>query len=235
VGRGERLPAAAVGRSTFLKRVVVVVVVVVTYEEDRLGWVRTCTDEEDVIISTRKGYTMRFHSADLRATGRTARGCRALTLRKSDEMVDCDILPPGQDEDISYLLAVTTSGFGKRVSASSFRPQKRGGMGVISIKFKAGTEDTLACMRSCRDDDDVVLTTQRGTIVRQRVRDISVQGRTATGVRVQRLDVGNHIMSVAIVPAEDSKDEDESQSDAANMEAAERDAPARPNVAASVP
>lgn len=174
--------------------------------DDRLGWVRACTEEDDVIISTRKGYTMRFHSEDLRASGRTARGCRALKLREGDEMVDCDILPPGQDEEKSFLLAVTTSGFGKRVSADNFRAQKRGGMGVIATKFKQGMDDTLACMRSCRDDDEVVLTTQRGTIVRQRVKDISVQGRTATGVRVQRLDVGNHITNVAIVPAE-GKDE----------------------------
>lgn len=162
-----------------------------------------------MIISTRKGYTMRFHVKGLRASGRTARGCVAIKLRKGDEMVDCDILPPGQDEEKSFLLAVTTSGFGKRVSADNFRSQKRGGMGVIAIKFKAGTEDTLACMRSCRDDDEVVLTTQKGTIVRQRVKDISVQGRTATGVRVQRLDEGNHITNVAIVPAEkDGEDEE---------------------------
>lgn len=140
--------------------------------EDRLGWVRRCTDEDDIIISTSRGYSMRFHSADMRPTGRTSRGCRAIKLRDGDVMVDIDILPPQPPqppkgrgkgkkgeaeagEDKRYLLAVTTLGYGKRVAAESFRAQSRGTMGVIATKFKAGTGDSLACMRSCSDDDEV--------------------------------------------------------------------------------
>jgi len=193
-------------------------------EGDTLGWARRCTDQDDILISTRKGYTMRFASADLKPTGRTSRGCRAIKLRKTDEMVDITVLRPeaaagaevtvgGDDAGIGsngqYLLAVTTAGYGKRVSADSFKAQKRGGMGVIAIKFKAGTGDSLACMRACSDDYEVVLSTQKGTIVRQRVAAIALQSRTATGVRVQRLDEGNVIKSVAMLPADSEEDEEE--------------------------
>eukprot|EP00624_Nannochloropsis_granulata_P006949 evm.model.NODE_5579_length_11332_cov_19.341246.3 len=191
-------------------------------EGDALGWARRCTDQDDILISTRKGYTMRFASADLKLTGRTSRGCRAIKLRKTDEMVDITVLRPeagdgpamGEDDggigsNEQYLLAVTTAGYGKRVSADSFKAQKRGGMGVIAIKFKAGTGDSLACMRACSDDYEVVLSTQKGTIVRQRVAAIALQSRTATGVRVQRLDEGNVIKSVAMLPADSEEDEEE--------------------------
>ncbi len=197
-------------------------------EGDRLGWARRCTDQDDILISTRKGYTMRFASADLKPTGRTSRGCRAIKLRKTDEMVDITVLSPpggggaggtgnenggnGTEEQQQYLLAVTTAGYGKRVSAEDFKVQKRGGMGVIAIKFKSGTGDSLACMRACAEGYEVVLSTQKGTIVRQRVADIALQSRTATGVRVQRLDDGNHILSVAVLPAEVEEDEEEGAS-----------------------
>lgn len=136
-------------------------------DDDRLGWARRCTDEDDIIISTSKGYSMRFPSTDLKPTGRTSRGCRAIKLRKGDSMVDIDVLPPeppagpngGRDDESGngsrYLLAVTTLGYGKRVPAEAFKSQKRAGMGVIAIKFKSGIGDSLACMRCCFDDDEV--------------------------------------------------------------------------------
>jgi len=203
-------------------------------EGDTLGWARRCTDQDDILISTRKGYSMRFASADLKPTGRTSRGCSAIKLRKTDEMVDITVLRPDAAVDVDgpgdcgsgsngqYLLAVTTAGYGKRVSADSFKVQRRGGMGVIAIKFKAGSGDSLACMRACSDDYEVVLSTQKGTIVRQRVAAIALQSRTATGVRVQRLDEGNIIKSVAMLPA-DSDDDDEDGSLANKADAVMKD------------
>jgi DNA gyrase subunit A len=130
--------------------------IAITLEEgDALRWARRCVDGEDIIISTRLGYSMRFASADLRASGRQTRGVRAIKLRPGDEMVDIAVLGTQKGEGRKYLLAVTTNGYGKRIPASAFKQRGRGGMGVIAIKFKAGLGDSLACMRGCADNDEV--------------------------------------------------------------------------------
>ena len=99
------------------------------------------------------------------------------------------------------LLAVTRDGYGKRVEASAFGKKGRGGMGMIAIKFKE-SGDSLAALTQASDDEQVLLITQKGTIVRQKVSAISMQGRTATGVQLQKLDPNDYVASVAIVPAE---------------------------------
>ena len=112
---------------------------------------------------------------------------------------------PGQ---LATLLAVTRDGFGKRVRTSSFGKKSRGGMGMIAIKFKRDT-DSLVALTQADADDQVLIITQKGTIVRQRVAVISRQGRAATGVRLQNLDDDDYVASVAIVPAGAAGDDDD--------------------------
>merc|ERR1719424_1805557 len=109
--------------------------------------------------------------------------------------------PPGAPSQKQMLLAVTRDGYGKRVEASAFGKKGRGGMGMIAIKFKE-SGDSLAALTQASDDEQVLLITQKGTIVRQKVSAISLQGRAATGVQLQKLDPNDYVASVAIVPAE---------------------------------
>lgn len=183
--------------------------------------------EASVILASAHGMAMRFSLADsvLRPTGRTSRGVRAMALREGDELVDADILvtdvtgvtaggeagggeaggAEGGAEPLS-VLAVTANGFGKRVAASAFRPQNRGGRGRIAIKFKpagraAGSgDDRLVALRACTPQDEVLLSTLKGTAVRQAVGEISEQSRTATGVLLQRLDAGDRVANAAVLP-----------------------------------
>jgi DNA gyrase subunit A len=111
----------------------------------------------------------------------------------------------------NFVLIVTEKGYGKRIEIHEFKIQKRGGKGVTAIKFKQkaggsrasntdGDADALSCMRICREDDDVVMSTSKGNVVRQRVGDLSIQSRTATGFLIQKLAKDDSIVMVDVVP-----------------------------------
>ncbi|NJM66245.1 MAG: DNA gyrase subunit A [Acaryochloris sp. RU_4_1] len=113
------------------------------------------------------------------------------------------------DQPGPWVLVITTNGFGKRVPVAQFRLQNRAGKGVTATKFKKlKTPDHLAALRIVNADDELMLVTSRGIVIRQVVTDISSQSRAATGVRVQRLDEEDYIVAVALVPPEDLSDEE---------------------------
>jgi len=225
--------------------------VIISLEEgDSLSWARRCLPHEEILIATRNGFASRFTAADLRSSGRKSRGVRALNLRAGDSMADMDIMRAavvsagdksksstssststtdqgkgksgGTENGASYVLAVTEQGYGKRISIDEFRTQKRGGKGVIIIKFKSKSKsnskkqqekeeeiqeeeeddcgDALSCMRVCAPGDEVVISTSRGTVIRQKVDDISLQSRAATGVLLQSLSPVDSVVTVDLVP-----------------------------------
>lgn len=169
---------------------------------DRLNWCEKCSDADDILVSSTRGQATRFHAKDMRPTSRTSRGVTSMTLKKGDSIADMNVL----SEKDEYLLFMTTEGYGKRVKTEEFRTTKRGGSGVIAIKFKAGrVDDRVSTMRVVNEDDEILLITSQGVMVRQNVKDIPVQGRAATGVVVQKVDVrnGDSISAVSIVPKKD--------------------------------
>ena len=168
---------------------------------DRLNWCEKCTDEDDILVCSTRGQATRFAASSLRPTARTSRGVKSMTLKKGDTITDMNILKGKGDES---LLIVTREGYGKRVRNDEFRTTARGGSGVLAIKFKAGrVDDRVSTVRVVNEDDEVLLITSQGVIVRQVVKDIPCQGRAATGVLVQRVDSGDSISTVSIVPKEE--------------------------------
>ena len=194
-------------------------------EGDQLKWVRLARNTDSILIGSRRGMTIHFKATDdqLRPLGRPTRGVRAMALRDGDELISMDILPSqvveavvqatesgsnsDEEEDTlttgteggPWVLVITASGLGKRVPVAKFRLQNRAGMGLMAIKFRKG-DDTLAALLVVGDGDELMLVTNRGIIIRQRVNDISIQSRPATGVRLQRLDGEDAIAAVAVVP-----------------------------------
>jgi DNA gyrase subunit A len=178
----------------------------------------------------------------LRPLGRATRGVRAMNLRSGDELIGMDILPglitanleeQGEDEpdlDVMdesiaeetleesapngpWVLVITMNGFGKRVPVSQFRLQNRAGKGITSTKFKSvQPPDQVAALRIVTSDDELMLVTVRGIVIRQAIHAISSQSRAATGVRVQRLDEEDAIAAVAVVPASEVGEEEEAMS-----------------------
>ena len=121
-----------------------------------------------------------------------------MKLREGDSLAGMNVLSGTQEE---FVLLITENGYGKRVSTSEFTAKRRGGMGVIAMKFKSGLEnERLRCLDAVHETDEILVITEKGIMVRQKVSQIPVQSRTATGVLIQRLDEGDHIKSVSIVP-----------------------------------
>ena len=174
-------------------------------EDDELIFVRHTTGEENLIIATRNGQAVRFDENNVRSMGRNARGVRGITLEGDDYVVGVALV-----DDTKTLLTVTEGGMGKRTSFSDFREMKhRGGKGVTChhITEKTGK---LASVITVADDDDIMMITNEGTIIRTSVSKINVYSRTATGVILMRLDDGAIINNVARLE-KDEEIEKESQ------------------------
>ena len=148
---------------------------------------------DDIFMVARSGMTIRFGEDDVRAMGRVAAGVRGMKLRTGDELVSCDVAR----DDVS-LLIVTDAGYGKRTQLDKFNAQGRGGQGVRGIKLTAKKGFVVAAFM-VGIDDEIFVISSAGTIIRTAVRDVSSQGRDATGVRVMNLDAGQSVAAVAPV------------------------------------
>lgn len=194
-------------------------------EEDELRWVRLATAEDSVLIGSRRGMAIHFYADDnqLRPLGRTAKGVKSMKLRSGDQIISMDVLPAqivaqiqeaGDNEvdddneeelsqdsgkDAPWALAVTSSGYGKRVPVSQFRLQRRAGLGLKAIRFRKSNEE-LAALHIVNGDDEFMIITTRGIIIRCDVNAVSLQSRNASGVRVQKLDGDDAIAGIALVP-----------------------------------
>jgi len=151
----------------------------------------------DVFIISRDGLTIRFSEKQVRPMGRSAAGVRGMRLRASDEVVSMDIAKTG-----SSLLIMTESGYGKRTPLNNFMRKGRGGLGMIGIKL-TGKKGHVVAAFMVGEDDEIVAVSSAGTTIRTPVKDISIQGRAATGVRVMSLGEGQVVASVAPILATD--------------------------------
>lgn len=158
---------------------------------DELVRVIQTEGKDDVFMVAKSGMTIRFNEEEVRPMGRDAAGVRGMKMKDDDEVVSCDIATDDQD-----ILIVTTEGFGKRTKVERFNPQARGGQGVRGIKLAAKRGKVVAAFMVGLDDE-IVLASSGGVTIRVQVRDISSQGRDATGVRVMNLDDQQVVASVA--------------------------------------
>ena len=163
--------------------------------DELIGVIQTGGDD-DIFMVSRQGMTIRFGENDVRAMGRDAAGVRGMALRTGDEVVSID---PARD-DVSILM-VTDAGYGKRTQLHQFNRQGRGGMGVRGIRLTAQRGRVVAAFMVGLEDEILVISSA-GVMARMPVREISSQGRDATGVRVVSLDTGQVVASVAPVLTE---------------------------------
>lgn len=173
-------------------------------DDDELVEVIPTNGVFDILLSSRFGQTIRFKESQVREMGRNAAGVIGLKFKKAgDELVACDIARDG-----ATLLHITGQGFGKRTSVDEYPTKGRGGMGVVGIKLvdeKGPVVGTLVV----DDDDEVLAVTRQGVMIRTRATDISIQGRSASGVKVISPDNDDQVASIALVSVEDDDDADE--------------------------
>ncbi len=169
-------------------------------EGDTLIGVARTKAGDQVVLSTKDGMSIRFDESDVRAMGRQAHGVRGINLEDGDEVVGM-VVVNGQDDPAS-LLTVCARGYGKRTALTEYRSQSRGGKGVIDIKTSDRNGPVVAVAK-VTDNDEVMLTTVGGIIIRTRVGDINLIGRNTQGVRLIRLDEGDCVGSLAKLPEEE--------------------------------
>ena len=171
-------------------------------EDDELIDVRLTDGEDNVVLVTRKGMCITFDEKDVRPMGRVSQGVIGIRLDDEDYVIGMESIIQGSK---ATLLAITENGFGKRTELDEYRVQTRGGKGVITYKVTPKTGD-LVGIRIATDDEDVMLITDTGTIIRLKVSDISVLGRSTQGVTLMRTNEGK-VVSIETITTEEKNEE----------------------------
>lgn len=166
-------------------------------EDDELIAVRLTDGEQEVIMGTSRGMSIRFPEADVRVMGRAATGVKGLSLRRGDVVIDMDIVNEEQD-----VMVVTAKGYGKRTPMGEYRKQSRGGVGIktLNVTERIGS---IVALKTVSEDQDFMIVTTGGVIIRIQIRDISVMGRYTQGVRLIRLRDHEEVATVAKVEVSD--------------------------------
>ncbi len=171
-------------------------------DRDELVKVIETTGDDDIFMVSKGGMTIRFSEDDVRAMGRTAGGVRGMKLKSTDDaVVSCDVA-----RNDTAILLMTDGGYGKRTQLDKFNRQGRGGQGVRGIKL-TGKKGFVTAAFMVGLDDEIVAVSSGGVTIRMAVREISSQGRDATGVRIMNLDDGQTVASVAPIIAEDDAED----------------------------
>ncbi|MFJ5671897.1 DNA gyrase subunit A [Bacillus safensis] len=185
-------------------------------DEDELMAVRLTNGEKQIIIGTKKGMLIRFNETDVREMGRTAAGVKGITLSEDDIVVGMEILEPDAN-----VLIVTEKGYGKLTPEKEYRVQSRGGKGLKTCKITDNNGPLVAVKATNAEaEEDLMIITGSGVIIRMAVSDISTTGRVTQGVRLIRLGDDEHVATVALV--EQSQEDDEENSEE-NVETIESD------------
>lgn len=171
-------------------------------ESDELIDVRLTDGKKDIILVTKNGMAIRFNEADARPLGRVSQGVRGIKLSEDDEVIGM-----GAFIENTTLLVVTENGFGKRTKLSEYKVQNRGGKGILTYRVTEKTGKLVGTKLVC-EDDDVMLISSDGTIIRIKAKDISLLGRATQGVTLMRMDPGTHLVGVARIEKEDNGDEE---------------------------
>ncbi|NQN67854.1 DNA gyrase subunit A [Streptococcus suis] len=171
-------------------------------DEDELINVFLTNGHADVIMGTKLGYSVRFTETDVRNMGRTAAGVRGIKLREGDHLIGATMITDEQE-----VLVLTDKGYGKRTPASEYPTKGRGGKGIKTLKV-AEKNGALAGLTTVSGDEDIMVITDTGIIIRTSVANISQTGRSTMGVKVMRLNDEAKIMTFALVDAAEVKEEE---------------------------
>jgi DNA gyrase subunit A len=175
-------------------------------KDDELIDVQVCDQNSDIILATKDGMSIRFHQGEVRDMGRATTGVKGVELEKDDEVIGMVVVRRD-----ATLLVVSEKGYGKRSELVDYRVQKRGGKGIITLK-KTDKTGSIVALKEVIPDDELMMITRHGVIIRLPVDGIRVIGRNTQGVRVMNLDSGDAVVDVARVVKEDEGGAEEAAS-----------------------
>ena len=167
-------------------------------DNDELLYVRRTSGEQDIVIGASNGKAIRFNETDVRTMGRVAAGVRGIRIESDERVVGAALA----QEDRREILIVTENGYGKRTDIDEYRQQFRGGKGVktLNVTEKNGP---LVTLQAVCGDEDLMIVTDKGMVIRVPIEQIATSGRTTQGVRLMRLNEGHKVATVAVVPVEE--------------------------------
>ena len=168
--------------------------------------------DQDVFLGTRQGYALRFNETDARSIGRTGRGVIGIRLEEGDEVIGMEVLNPG-----SSILTVSAGGYGKRTSETEYRVQGRGGKGLINLNITPKTGLVVSILQVF-DDDDIMVMSDQGNLVRLQVADIRRIGRNTQGVRLINLTPEQRLVGVVRIAEDNTRPVVEVSSEAAGLD-----------------
>ena len=178
-------------------------IAIVLNEGDELIGVEMCRDGEELLLGTQKGKAIRFAERHVRAMGRASHGVKSMNLAQDDRVTDLCVI-----EDDCLVMSITENGYGKRTDPEAYRETNRGGKGIIAMNLTEKTGDLVAQLM-VHEDEDILLITDDGTVIRTPVEDIRVCGRATQGVRLMRVAEGSRIVAVARAEKEEEAAEEE--------------------------
>jgi DNA gyrase subunit A len=175
---------------------------------DLLKKVVKTTGEDDIMLTTKNGIAIRFKEKDIRPMGRSAAGVKGIRIKKGDEVVGMDVIEKNVPIDEKtkkpmkqYLLIVMDNGYGKRTDVSQYKVQGRGGSGIKTAKItsKTGSIILASKIEDSNGEEDLIVISQQGQVIRTNIKSISVLGRDTQGVRIMKLDEGDKVASGACI------------------------------------
>jgi len=169
---------------------------------DTLIDVKPMSEKQEVLLVTLLGQAIRFGGGEVRSMGRASYGVTGIKLGKEDRVVSLEVLPEGKEKNKFSVLTVTKNGYGKRTEISDYRLTGRAGKGVINMKVTPKTGEVVTS-RSVVGDDDIIVTTEKGIVIRTPVDKLRVMGRATQGVKIIRLHAGDTVGDLTRVPGED--------------------------------
>ena len=180
-------------------------------EDDELAWTRLTDGNDDILVATRCGMSIRFNENDCRPIGRTARGVKAIELKEGDQVIGMCVIREG-DDGTSKIMTIAETGLGRRSETAEYRVQTRAGKGVLN--YHVEKYGLVAAVDMVSDDDDVILIASNGIIIRIAAEQINTVSRTSKGVRVMRIGEEDKVVSAIAV----QKEETEESTDVAEAE-----------------
>ena len=175
-------------------------------EDDELAWVHLTSGEDDLLVATRKGMSIRFHETDARPLGRTARGVKAIELSEGDEVVGMAVL-----KEDGTVLTVSETGYGRRSEVTDYRLQSHAGKGTIN--YHTEKYGDVAAVRLIREEEDVILISSDGIIIRIPTDEIRLCARPSKGVRVMRVNEGEKVVTLTSADHDEGDEQEASAED----------------------
>ena len=188
-------------------------------EGDELAWVWLTNGNDDILVATKNGFAIRFNENDARAIGRTARGVRAIDLRGGDCVVGMCAISKDDEENGAKILTVSESGIGRRSALSDYHLQSRAGKG--SINYKTEKYGLVAAVCLVHPDDDLILISSDGIVIRIDSESVNAASRTSRGVNVMRTSEGEKVVSVTAVKREEESESTDNDGGTENAESDE--------------